>query len=134
MDRNLRDARSIMALNDDRQPLWITEAGSSTVGKGWGITVSEGHQAALNRMVYGRLKREPDVQAVCLHTLVSPAHLGADNYESGFGVVEAGTGRRKPAFRAIAAEWRSEPPPPTPRRKKRKKRKKPRRRRSRART
>ena len=128
LGRNLRNARRIMGDQGDRRPLWITETGSSTVGAGWGITVSERHQAALNRIVYGLLKRQPDVQAVCLHTLVAPDRFGGENYEAGFGVA-ARNGRHKPAFSALRAEWRNEPVPrKRKRRRKRKARRRPRRR------
>ena len=126
--QNLRDARRIMAAHGDSKPLWITETGTSTIGTGFGVTVSERHQAAMNRMLYGLLKREPDVQAVCFHQLVPFTRSAEGDYETGFAAV-ARDGRRKPVFDALRAEWRNEPAPPVPRRARPKKRRRRRRRR-----
>ena len=94
----VRDARD--SWGDPSKPLWVTETGwSSTAAAGLG----EVGQAAALAVLDGRLRAEPDVEMLLVHTLIDPS-LGLINPESGFGIVRSDLSR-KPAFCVLALAW-----------------------------
>jgi hypothetical protein len=99
-DRTLREARAAKARHGDSAiPLWVTETGFSTTGSDPVLRLSEPEQATATVELYRRLKSEPDVRAIILHTLIEPlgSSLGRD---PGFGLIRL-DGRPKPGYCAL---------------------------------
>ena len=96
--QELRQARDTWG--DSSKPLWVTETGVSTTGP---TLVSEVTQAAVLQAVDSRLRAEPGVEMLLIHTMVDP-QLGPASQESGFGVVRSDLSR-KPAFCVLALAW-----------------------------
>ena len=88
---------------DESRPLWLTELGITTVGKGSNHTFTENDQANTHSRMYKELRttRNADVHAVLVHTLMDPSFFAATDPEHGYGVVRA-DGRKKPAYCTFA--------------------------------
>lgn len=102
--------RRVMAENGDSKPRWLTEIGTSTGvhGPAFAEPVTEAQQATVNCLLYGMLKREPDLRAICFHTLLSSSSVPAASFEAGFEFVARTTGREKPVYHALAEELAGE--------------------------
>jgi hypothetical protein len=93
--RNIRDW-----FGDPETPLWVTETGSSTTGRG---LLSEADQAVALTALDTRLRSEPDVEMVLVHTLID-APRGPNDQETGFGVVRPDL-TKKPGYCTLALGW-----------------------------
>lgn len=82
------------------EPIWITEAGSSTSG---GVAVSVAEQRALLPELVDELGSRPEVEMVLLHTLLRKPTAPGDP-ETGFGIAEPG-GSPLPVFCDLARDW-----------------------------
>lgn len=99
---SLNEARRVRnAAGDNDLPLWITETGISTTGSGI-YAFSEAQQASGLVNILGRLRAQPDVEAIMIHTLVEQSALPSALGElGGYGVLRSNLSR-KPAYCWIA--------------------------------
>jgi hypothetical protein len=99
-----RGARN--AAGDSATPLWITETGLSTTDttrNGGRYVFSEGQQASGLVHIIARLRAEPDIEAIFIHTMVEQSPLPSFIGElGGYGVLHYNLAR-KPAYCAIGA-------------------------------
>lgn len=110
--RMLTEIRDVRDAQGDDVPLWVTEIGATTTpGGGWVATEDE--QARIDAALVQRLRAQPDVAAVLVHTLVEPIWSTASGPQRGFGLVRP-DGTPKPAFCALAATLGPRPVCPTP--------------------
>jgi hypothetical protein len=100
--RSVQQVRAVRdAYGDGAKPLWLTELGLSTTGRGAHL-FTEDEQARGLVTMYRTARQMPDVRAIVFHTLLEPTWVPGAS-EAGFGVVRSDLSP-KPAYCALALE------------------------------
>jgi hypothetical protein len=122
--KTLTDIRDVRQDNDDNgTPIWVTEAGITTVPSSTTFYLNENDQAVYLRKLYNQLNGMPDVKSMIFHTLIDPANVPAADPERGYGTLHVDLSP-KPSYctfasraaRATAARRRCPPQSRTPHR------------------
>ena len=99
LDRLNRPLDVVRSMMPQQRPIWVTEVGTSTTGGPLGASEQEQARAAVT--AYDTFRRDPNVRAILIHTLIEPQPQHTSPENVGYGVVR-GDLSPKPAHCALA--------------------------------